>query len=201
MYYIIKSNFIYLNINPHNYNTMTTQMKKILTRQELFEEKLTYILDILEAQEHEHEQEQKKNKKTNKTLANIETELWYNWMSVEDFKLCVLYVDEMVGRTQITDDDNMDDCPKWLIRLYTQKKYIPPELSINHSKFYISRLKTYIDSIDIYRLTITKKELENIPIRIAQLFTCVMKDFYFYKVLNDEVNITNNITKNMFTIV
>jgi hypothetical protein len=35
---------------------MTTQLKKILTRQELFEEKLTYILDILEAQEHEHEQ-------------------------------------------------------------------------------------------------------------------------------------------------
>ena len=171
---------------------MTTQMKKILNRQELFEEKLTYILDIVESQEQE-QTANKKTKKTNKTRANIETEIWYHWMSVEDFKSCVLYVDEMVGRTQLIDDDNMDDCPKWLIRLYTQKKYIPPELSINHSKFYISRLKTYIDSIDIYRLTITKKELENIPIRIAQLFTCVMKDFYFYKVLNDEVNITNNI--------
>jgi len=102
---------------------------------------------------------------------------WPTWMSISDFHKVSLYCFKYIPKDRWTIYCPPE--PQWLTQRKSNEFYqiIREDDWVEFNSY---RLNKYLSYINKYYLTITQRQLDNIPIRIAEIFLFTRDDVRFY---------------------
>ena len=111
--------------------------------------------------------------------------VWPTWMSYRDFQKTTLYCFKYIPLEAWTSDCPPE--PRWLEDIDTDEIG-----EINRDRDWIEfnnyRLNKYLSYINKYYLNITQRQLDNIPIRIAEIFLFARNNVRFYNKMSKLIN-------------
>ena len=124
--------------------------------------------------------EEERNKNTARRLLleqSLFNEEWPIWMSPNNFQKVVIYWVEYIVEMGDWTARDIELTPEWII--HSSPVIIDPGRDRYHAINY-NRLNVYMALTKKYHLNITRHQLDNIPIRISEVFLYIMEYMNFY---------------------